>query len=137
MLAWALKPHSARLAGALALLAVVSSCMRGDATPGASIEPSELAARIASAESPVILDVRSPEEFSSGHIPGAVNIPYDQLSERLAASGLSPTAEIVVHCESGRRAEVATAILREAGYTDVRDLTGHMAAWRADGFPIE
>jgi rhodanese-related sulfurtransferase len=119
------------------VLAVAAACARGDATPGVSIEPPELAARIASAEPPVILDVRSPEEFASGHIPGAVNIPYDQLSERLAASGLSPTAEIVVHCQSGRRAEIAEAILREAGYTDVRDLTGHMAAWRAGGHPLE
>ena len=122
--------------GILAVLAAASACARANAE-GASVEPSELAARIASAEAPAILDVRSPEEFASGHIPGAVNIPYDQLSERLAASGLSATDEVVVYCERGRRAEVAESMLREAGYTDVRDLTGHMAAWRAGGLPVE
>ena len=131
------RQRSARSLGIFAALAVAASCARVDAEPGAAIEPSELAARIAAAEAPVILDVRSPEEFASGHIPGAMNIPYDQLSERLAASGLSPSAEVVVHCESGRRAEVAEAILRDAGYTEVRDLTGHMAAWRASKLPLE
>jgi rhodanese-related sulfurtransferase len=126
--------HTART---FVLLALAASCARGDATAGAPIEPAELAGLIASAEPPVILDVRSPEEFASGHIPGAVNIPYDQLSERLAASGLSPTDEIVVHCESGRRAQIAETALRDSGYTDVRDLTGHMAAWRAGGYPLE
>jgi len=92
---------------------------------------------MASGEAPVILDVRSPEEFASGHIPGAVNIPLNELSERLVALGLSPTDEVVVHCERGGRAEAAESILRESGYTGVRDLSGHMAAWRAGGYPLE
>src|SRR5262245_39585056 len=100
--------RSAPIAAILAFSAVVAlSCPRGDAPPGASIEPSELAARISSAEAPIILDVRSPEEFSSGHIPGAVNIPLDELAERLVALGLPSTDEVVVHCERGHRAQAA------------------------------
>ena len=123
--------------GMIVVLTVAASCGRKDVAPSASIEPSELAARISSKEAPFILDVRSPDEFASGHIPGAVNVPINELSERLPALGLSPKDEIVVHCERGGRAEVAESMLRESGYTAVRDLNGHMAAWRAGGYALE
>jgi rhodanese-related sulfurtransferase len=129
--------RSAPIVGTLAFLAVAWSCVRGDATSRASIEPSELAARISSDEAPFVLDVRSPDEFASGHIPGAVNVPVHELAERLLGLGLSPSDEIVVHCERGGRAEAAESILRESGYTGVRDLGGHMQAWRAGGHPLE
>ena len=128
---------SARAWAMLAGLAVAAACGRTVVAPSASIEPSELAARISSKEAPFILDVRSPDEFVSGHIPGAVNVPVHELSERLVALGLSPKDEIVVHCERGGRAEVAESMLRTSGYTGVRDLSGHMAAWRAGGYPLE
>ena len=127
----------ARLVGILALSAVALACAQVDAAPTSSIEPSELAARLSSGAAPVILDVRSPAEFASGHIPSAMNVPLGELSDRLAALELSPTEEIVVHCQSGGRAAAAEAILRESGYTNVRDLSGHMVAWRAGGNPLE
>ena len=130
-------PFLAPVFGVLALVAVASSCVRGEAAPGTSIEPSELAARLSSETAPVILDVRSPDEFASGHIPDAVNVPVAELSDRLVALGLSPTQEIVVHCQRGGRAAAAESILRDAGYANVRDLSGHMEAWRAGGYPLE
>ena len=126
-----------RVTALVALLAVVLSCARGVVAPRTTIEPAELAARISKAGAPVVLDVRTPEEFASGHIPGAVNVPLSDLKKRLGELGLSPTAEVVVHCEGGGRAETAEEILREAGYKDVRDLTGHMRAWRDAGYPVE
>ena len=126
----------AHIVSILALVAVGSSCGREDAAPGTSIEPSELAARLSSDTAPPILDVRSPDEFASGHIPGAVNVPVRELSDRLGALELSPNEEIVVHCQRGGRAAAAEAILRESGYTDVRELSGHMEAWRAGGHPL-
>ena len=127
---------SAQLFGILAFLAVVS-CVREDVAPASSIEPAELAVRLSSDAAPVILDVRSPEEFASGHIPGAVNVPLGELSDRLVALEISPTEEVVVHCQRGGRAAAAESILRESGYRNVRDLSGHMEAWRAGGYPIE
>ena len=118
-------------------MAVALSCARGVIAPRTSIDPAELAKRVSKAGAPVILDVRTPEEFASGHIPGAVNVPLSDLKKRLDQLGLSPTTEVVVHCEGGGRAETAEEILREAGYKDVRDLSGHMAAWRDAGYPVE
>lgn len=129
--------RAAGIAGLLALVAAVPSCGGEEAAPESSIQPSELAARISSESAPVILDVRTADEFASGHIPGAVNVPQDELAERLAALDLAPASEIVVHCERGRRAAAARSLLRESGYTNVRDLSGHMEAWRAGGYPLE
>ena len=85
----------------------------------------------------MILDVRSREEFAAAHIPGAVNIPHDQLTERIDRLPLAKSDEVVVHCERGGRAAVAEKILTDAGYTHVRDLKGQMQVWQANGLPIE
>ncbi|MEN8183561.1 MAG: rhodanese-like domain-containing protein [Myxococcota bacterium] len=119
------------------VLALLACGSESAAQVPASIEPSELAARIASGSAPRILDVRTPGEFAAGHIPGAINVPHDELGDRLSSLDLAPTEEIVVHCERGGRAAAAESILRSAGYTRVRDLDGHMQAWRSQGRPVE
>jgi rhodanese-related sulfurtransferase len=119
------------LAGALA-----SFALRGHES-GIPITPAELAERIASHSAPLVLDVRSPREFASGHIPGARNIPFTELGSRLSELDLSEDDEVVVLCEVGGRAAVAATVLRASGYSNVRRLTGHMKAWRAGGYPLE
>jgi NADPH-dependent 2,4-dienoyl-CoA reductase/sulfur reductase-like enzyme/rhodanese-related sulfurtransferase len=68
------------------------------------------------------LDVRSPGEFASGSIPGAINIPLDDLRERLA--DVDPDREIVTFCKVGQRGYVAQRILQQRGYSKVRNLKG-------------
>ena len=121
----------------LAVVAAATSCAGSDPPPGSVIEASELVARLSADEDLVVLDVRTPDEYAGGHIPGAINVPHTELGERLASLDLPVDAEIVVHCERGGRAAAAEEILREAGYTDIRDLEGHMQAWRAAGHPVE
>lgn len=111
-------------------------CGGAQPTP-TSISATELAARIEAGNAPLILDVRSADEYRAGHIPGSVNIPHDQLADRLAELGISESDEVVVHCQRGGRAEVARDVLGEAGFTQVRDLDGHMQGWRSDGLPTQ
>jgi phage shock protein E len=73
----------------------------------------------------VLLDVRTPEEFSDRHVDGARNIPVDELSQRLGE--LPRDKVVVVYCHSGARSARATGVLRRAGY-QARDL-GPMRAW--------
>jgi rhodanese-related sulfurtransferase len=84
-----------------------------------------------------ILDVRSGGEYASGHVPGAVHIPYDEVAMRLEQIGADRERTLVVYCETGVRAEVAERALRAAGYADVRHLEGDMHGWRKAGLPIE
>ena len=125
------------------LLAVVlAACTAPDddskrASGPKSITAEELAEKIQFSQAPLILDVRSKEEYAGGHIPGAINIPHAELPDRLSEIDAAKTDEIVVYCRSGYRARIAEKILIEAGYSDVRDLAGHMNAWKSGGYPIE
>lgn len=75
----------------------------------------------------LLVDVRTPEEFSSGHIEGAVNIPLQSLEGRMGELG-AKDREIVVYCRSGARSGSARRVLKTAGYTAVHDL-GAMSRW--------
>lgn len=82
----------------------------------------------------VLLDVRTPEEFASGHISGAININVDELPNRL--SEVPKDEPIVVYCRSGRRSAIAAQLLSDAGYTPIYDLGG-IVDWQAAGLPVE
>jgi rhodanese-related sulfurtransferase len=126
-----------RLGAALLLLAL-ASCGGAEGSPVASgIQADELDRRIREGAAPFILDVRTPEEYAAGHIPGAVLIPYDELESRLTELAAAPSDEIVIHCKTGRRAEIAGKTLAIAGYTQVRPLEGHIVGWQQGGHPME
>jgi len=100
------------------------------------IAPADLAGRLGTADEPIILDVRSPEEYSAGHIPGSINVPYDEIATYLDSLEVFRDREIVVYCRSGRRAGVAEAALTEAGFRQLLDLEGHMQSWQAGEYPV-
>jgi rhodanese-related sulfurtransferase len=81
----------------------------------------------------LLIDVRTPEEFASGHIEGAVNIPVEALASRL--SEVPSGQPIVVYCRSGNRSATASQILADAGYTSIYDLGG-LQGWISQGFPV-
>jgi rhodanese-related sulfurtransferase len=93
----------------------------------------------------VILDVREPQEWFAGHIPGAVYVPRGLLEWH--ADQTSPTckpelqgkpdARIVVHCAAGGRSLLAARTLQEMGYTNVVSMVGGFSDWAAQGFPVE
>lgn len=97
---------------------------QGVAQGGGRVEGAE--ARRLVAGGALLLDVRSPEEFAEGHIEGAVNVPFDEVTARLAELGPS-SRPVVAYCHSGRRSAIAATALRGRGYT-VWDL-GPMTAW--------
>jgi rhodanese-related sulfurtransferase len=130
-----------RRLAALGLASLLASGLVGLACRPAGAEAdlaaSELAARIEAGDPPLLLDVRSPEEFAAGHVPGAQNVPQDALEERLPELCLERAREVVVYCERGPRAARAAAALAAAGCSAVRNLDGHMTAWRAAGLPVQ
>ncbi len=81
-----------------------------------------------------LLDVRTPEEFGTGHIAGAANISVQTLADRL--SEVPQDQPIVVYCRSGNRSAQAAQILQAAGYTGVYDLGG-VIDWTAAGLPLQ
>ena len=74
-----------------------------------------------------LVDVRTPEEFQGGHIPGAINIPVQEMAVRWKEIGPT-TRAVVLYCRSGARSTVAAQILKQAGYAQVLNI-GPMSAW--------
>ena len=76
-----------------------------------------------------VVDVRSKLEFWTGHLPGAVCIPVDELPEGLDGRGVSPESRILVYCGSGQRSAKAASQLEAAGFKHVVDGGGMSDAW--------
>lgn len=118
----------------VAALIVVAGC-RGEPVVG-TMSAQELAGQIGQASTPVILDVRTAQEFDAGHVPGAINVPHTEIPDRIEEISAYKDKEVVVYCGSGKRAAMAEADLLTAGFSNVRDLEGHMQQWKAGGFPL-
>jgi len=96
-----------------------------------------LASRIAAKRAPIILDVRSGHEFSSGHIQGAVHAPLTAIVKTAAQVSHRKSDLIVLTCEHGPRAQLARGLLRWRGYQNIELLEGHMTSWRRSGLPLK
>jgi phage shock protein E len=92
---------------------------RGDLTSSEARRLVEAGARL--------VDVRTPQEFATAHIPGAVNMPVQDLDRRMREL-TGKDRPIVIYCRSGARSSGAARMLRNAGYTEVQDL-GAMSRW--------
>jgi rhodanese-related sulfurtransferase len=84
------------------------------------------------------VDVREPDEFKEGHIPGAENIPRGTV-EWMVPKKISDdkNASIVVYCEHGSRGALAAYTLVQMGYKNVKNLEGGRASWEKAGFPAK
>ncbi|MDQ6976970.1 MAG: rhodanese-like domain-containing protein [Ghiorsea sp.] len=82
----------------------------------------------------VFIDVRTPQEFKAGHIPGAVNMPVSSITEHL--NEIPKDKQIYVYCHSGKRAARASTVLAKAGFS-VENIPESMVGWEAAGYPIE
>jgi len=83
----------------------------------------------------VFLDVREPNEWNLGHVPGAVHIPRGQLENKVESS-IDRSKEVVVYCAGGSRSALATDTLRQMGY-NVTSLKGGFRGWAEEGGEIE
>ncbi|ETW97505.1 MAG: hypothetical protein ETSY1_22390 [Candidatus Entotheonella factor] len=101
------------------------------------ISQQELLQRIEGKQEMLLIDVRTTGEFSVGRVPGAVNIPLNELAERVGEIRPHHDKGVILYCESGRRAGVAERVLREAGLDNIRQLEGNMSAWRQSQLPME
>jgi rhodanese-related sulfurtransferase len=100
-----------------------------------ALAPQDYMTRFVDAQEEYLLvDVRTPEEFASGHIAGAINIPVEELGSRLAEIGSDKP--VVLYCRSGNRSTTAASILESAGYEGVYNLGGTIQ-WTAAGLPLE
>ena len=116
--------------------ALLALAMTGTAFAADTVSPAQVAQQIKDPKTaPFLLDVRTPEEFAEGHVPGAKNIPVAEIEAR--AAEVPKDRPVVVYCRSGARVKRANAILRERGWTNLVEMEGSMLAWDAAQLPVE
>jgi len=96
----------------------------------------QAAAGLAADGTHTVLDVRTPEEFDSGHLEDAVNIDFYEAAFADEIAQLDRDASYVLYCRSGNRSGQTLALMRELGFTDVHDVAGGIVAWSEAGLPI-
>lgn len=84
-----------------------------------------------------LIDVRTIEEFTSGHIKGAINIDVTKSDFKEKVQKLDKNKPVLVYCRKGGRSANAAAILRELGFAAITDLKGGITAWKENNKPIE
>lgn len=100
---------------------------------GAQLDAAELRTWLEAPNSPRVLDVRSPAEFQTVHIPGSYNVPLDTLSEHSDELAQHLNDHIVLVCRSGMRAQQAERVFGDVGLTNVHVLEGGVSAWETEG----
>jgi len=100
------------------------------------ISPVE-AARIVGDDDKLVLDVREPDEFKSGHLRGAKLIPLGSLADKLSEIEKFKDKTVLVYCRSGNRSATAANILCRAGFSDVSNLAGGIIAWQSENYPVK
>lgn len=99
--------------------------------------PAETFAQRIMSKSVVLVDVRAPNEFSQGHLQGAVNVPWgDDFERAWKATGIETRYTVAVYCRRGRRSKAAAARLNSMGYRTI-GLDGGIVAWQKAGKPVE
>jgi len=120
----------------LFLLNLIAGCSAFDSSAPA-ISQQELLQQIETKADILILDVRTPGEFSEGHIPGAFHIDHREIESRVKEIESFRNKPVVVYCYSGMRAGMVESYLIEHGFRQVKHLEGDWQAWEASKLPSE
>lgn len=87
-------------------------------------------------ENIILLDVRTPEEYVKGKIEGSINIPVDEVADRVVAEIPDKNKTMYVYCLSGSRSDYAAALLLQMGYTNAFSMTHGLLMWRSKKYPL-
>nr|WP_281354677.1 rhodanese-like domain-containing protein [Roseospira navarrensis] len=105
------------------------------------VPPKDLKARMDRGDDLLVVDVRSPREFTGrhGHVPGSVNVPLNEIGPRLQAlGGADPEVfdtPVYVMCQTASRAAHAARVMKKTGFRNLAVVSGGVSAWRGQGFP--
>ena len=126
------------LTAVAALFLIAFSSGHAQEKPGAveHVTPAE-AQKLIGEKEVRVLDLRTPEEFATGHIAGAVNIDFRAPDFEQKIASLEKQPRYVVHCSSGNRSAKALPLLQKHGFEHLYHLDGGFIAWEKAGLPME
>ncbi len=120
----------------IALVSLFSACSMGNSGGGkAKLAANEFSEKLKQTPTATLMDVRTPEEFSKGHLENAVNIDWNGDDFEKQISSLDKSKPMFVYCLSGGRSSSAASKLREVGFKEVYELEGGIMKWRGANLP--
>ena len=124
-----------KLIASFAALILLAGCSSTGSATTVDLNVSEFSQKITEPDV-IILDVRTPEEFASGHIEGALNIDFNSGDFANEITRLNPSETYAIYCRSGSRSGQAASIMHKAGFHDVSNLNGGVIDWTNAGLPL-
>jgi rhodanese-related sulfurtransferase len=124
-----------KLIASFAALILLAGCSSTGSATTVNLNVSEFSQKITEPDV-IILDVRTPEEFASGHIEGALNIDFNSGDFANEITRLNPSENYAIYCRSGSRSGQAASIMHKAGFHDVSNLNGGVIDWTDAGLPL-
>jgi rhodanese-related sulfurtransferase len=124
-----------KLIASFAALILLAGCSSTGSATTVNLNVSEFSQKITE-PGVIIVDVRTSEEFASGHIEGALNIDFNSGNFANEITRLNPSETYAVYCRSGSRSGQAASIMHKAGFHDVSNLNGGVIDWTNDGLPL-
>lgn len=113
------------------------SLIGGPALAAESVSVETLASQIASGKAPLIIDVRTEDDFLAGRIPGARLIPHTEIGNYVDSLSAYKDEPILLYCRTGNRSGQAAAVLEEAGFSKVQVLSESFPGWQAAGQKVQ
>ena len=120
-----------RICLSLSLLLLLSSCIFSKGESYKRMTMDEAMALIEKEKGYILLDVRTKEEYESGHIPGAINIPLSDINDTPISSLPDKSQMILVYCRSGNRSKQASDKLVKLGYINIIEIGG-INSWKGE-----
>jgi phage shock protein E len=124
-----------KLIASFAALILLAGCSSTGSATTVNLNVSEFSQKITEPDV-TILDVRTPEEFASGHIEGALNFNFNSGDFANEITRLNPSENYAIYCRSGSRSGQAASIMHKAGFHDVSNLNGGVIDWTNAGLPL-
>ena len=124
-----------KLIASFAAIILLAGCSSTGSATTVNLNVSEFSQKINEPDV-IILDVRTPEEFASGHIEGALNIDFNSGDFANEITRLNPSENYAIYCRSGSRSGQAASIMHKAGFHDVSNLNGGVIDWTNAGLPL-
>lgn len=119
-----------------AFLGLLTALFYVESRRGGKTVSSQETTNLINAGNALVLDVRDAKEFQTGHITGAVNIPFTKVAERLGEIESHKDKTIILVCAMGQHAGMVGRTLHGKGFNDVRRLAGGISSWKSDGLPL-
>ena len=123
------------IAVTLLLLSLIALIVYEGRKGGKKLSPGEATRKI-NKENALVVDLRSSQEFSSGHIAGSINVQEDKLEQHLITKRHSKKTPVVLVCKTGAASKKSGISLIKAGYLDINVVSGGMMTWEGNGMPL-